>query len=102
MEDEAVKFFFESAFSSLNLVVMSILMAYLLGWQALIGAIFICLLLPNFVGLSYVGAALRLRTAAHSDRRISLMNQVVSGIRTIKAYAWEGEYRKKIQYTRRY
>ena len=65
------------------------------------GVIFLCLLAPYFAGLSYAGAALRLRTAAVSDRRISLMNQVVSGIRAIKTHAWENEYREKIKNTRR-
>jgi len=64
------------------------------------GVIFLCLLAPYFAGLSYAGAALRLRTAAVSDRRISLMNQVV-GIRAIKTHAWENEYREKIKNTRR-
>ncbi|KAL9951147.1 hypothetical protein ACROYT_G043760 [Oculina patagonica] len=102
MEEEAVKWFFVSVFRSLDLVAISILLAYLIGWQALMGAIFLCLLVPYFALLSYVGAALRVRTAALSDRRISLMNQVVSGIRAIKAHAWEDEYRKKINHTRRH
>ena len=53
-----------------------------------------------------LGAVLRkrrtaLRTAAESDQRISLMTQVLSGIRTIKAHAWEDEYREMIKCTRR-
>jgi len=52
--------------------------------------------------LSYAGAALRLRTAAVSDRRISLINQVISGIRAIKTHAWEDEYREKIKNMRKY
>ena len=81
---------------------VAVLIAYLIGWQALMGVIFLCLLLPYFAGLSYAGAALRRRTAAVSDCRISLMNQVVSGIRAIKTHAWEDEYREKIKDTRRY
>ena len=100
MEDATVKRFFFAAFASLKIVVVLVLLAYLIGWQALMGAIFLCLLVPYFVGLSYVSAALRLRTAAMSDRRISLMNQVVSGIRAIKTHAWEDEYRGKITRTR--
>lgn len=101
MEEEAVKWLFLSAFSFLNVVVISILLPYLIGWQALMGAILLCLLVPYFAVLSYAGAALRVRTAAVSDQRLSLMNQVISGIRAIKAHAWEDEYRKKIQHTRR-
>ena len=81
---------------------VAVLIACLIGWQALMGIIFLCLLLPYFAGLSYAGAALRLRTAAVSDCRISLMNQVVSGIRAIKTHAWEDEYRERIKDTRRY
>ena len=60
-----------------------------------------CFLLPYFAVMSYFSAKLRLRTAAVSDQRISLMNQVVSGIRAIKTHAWEDEYREKIKHTRR-
>ena len=81
---------------------VAVLIAYLIGWQALMGVIFLCFLLPYFAGLSYAGAALRLRTATVSDRRISLMNQVISGIRAIKTHAWEDEYRERIKDTRRY
>ena len=51
--------------------------------------------------MSSVNAALCLRSAAESDRRISLTNQVVSGIRAIKARAWEDEFREKIKHTRK-
>ena len=64
--------------------------------------IFLFFLLPYFAGLSSAGASLRLSTAVASDRRISLMSQVVSGIRAIKTHAWEHEYREKIKQIRRY
>ena len=78
-----------------------VLLVYFIGWQALMAVICLCLLVPYFAGLSYVSAALRLRTAAVSDQRISLMSQVISGIRAIKTHAWEDEYREKIKRTRR-
>ncbi len=90
-----------SAFVFFNLVVIAVLLPYLIGWQALMGVIFLCLLVPYFAGLSYLSAALRLCIAAVSDRRIALMNQLVSGIRAIKTHAWEDEYREKIKHTRR-
>ena len=61
----------------------------------------LCLLLPYYAEMSSVNAALRLRSAAESDMRISLTNQVVSGIRGIKARAWEDEFREKIKHTRK-
>ena len=54
-----------------------------------------------FCWISYAGAILRLRTAALSDHRITLIKEVVTGIRAIKTNAWEDEYRKKIKNVRR-
>ena len=85
----------------LELVAVSLLLVYFIGWQALMGVFFLCLLVPYFAGLSFASAELRLRTAVVSDQRISLMNQVVSGIRAIKTRAWEDEYREKISHVRR-
>ena len=101
LEGETVTWIFFGVFSFLKLAVVTVLLVYLFGWQTLMGVFFLCILVPYFAGLSYVSAAMRLRTAAVSDRRISLMNQVVSGIRAIKTHAWEDEYREKIKHTRR-
>lgn len=102
LEGDTIKIFFYGLQSILEVTVVTFLMAFLIGWQSLMGVIFLCLLLPYFAGLSYVGAKLRLRTAVASDRRISLVNQVVSGIRAIKTNAWEDEYREKIKTSRRW
>ncbi len=101
LEGDTVKLFFISFFSVLEMVVTPFLLVYLIGWQTLMGALFLYFLVPYFAGLSYVSGALRLRTAAVTDQRISLMNQVVSGIRAIKTHAWEDEYRTKIKRIRR-
>ena len=87
--------------SSFLLVAIAVLLVYLIGWQSLMGVFFLFFFVPIFAGFSYISAALRLRTAAMSDRRISLMNQVVSGTRAIKTRAWEEEYRTKIKHARR-
>ena len=101
LEDEAVKLAFSGTLTSLELVTITIVLLYLIGWQAVMSVLFLCCLVPYFAGLSTASAKLRLRTAAESDRRISLMNQVVSGIRAIKTHAWEDEYREKIKTVRR-
>ena len=101
MEEDTVMWLYLFIPSCFILVVIAVLLVYLIGWQSLMGVFFICVLVPYFAGSSYISAALRLRTAAVSDIRISLMNQVVSGIRAIKMHAWEDEYRKQIQHTRR-
>jgi len=102
LEEELVKWFFYITLSVIDIAVGTSLLVYFVGWQALMGVIFLCLLPPYFAGLSYAGAALRRRTAKVSDRRISLINQVISGIRAIKVHAWEDQYREKIRNTRRF
>ena len=99
MED--TKWPFLLATATIDVTVVTALLCYLIGWQALMGVFFLILLVPYFGLLSFAAGALRLRTAAVSDRRISLMNEILSGIRTIKTHAWEDEYRKKIKATRR-
>ena len=99
-EDTFIRFFY-APFAFLKIVLTTLLVVFFIGWQALMGVIFLCLLLPYFIALSYAGAALRLRTAAISDLRLSLMNQIVTGIRSIKIHAWEDEYREKVKTTRR-
>ena len=101
LEEDTIKVVFYLATSFIELLVATCVLVYVLGWQALMGVIFLCFLVPYFAALSFAGAALRSRTAALSDRRISLMNQVVSGIRAIKTQAWEDEYREKIKNKRR-
>ena len=101
LEADTVRLFLVMPFSILQLVVISFLLVHFIGWQTSMGIIFLCLLLPYLGGLSSAGAALRSRTAAVSDRRISLINQVISGIRAIKSYAWEKEYKQKIGNIRR-
>ena len=85
----------------LLVTIIGVLLVYFIGWQALMGVTCLVLLIPYFAGLSYVSAVLRLRTTAFSDSRISLLNQVISGIRAIKTHALEDEFRGKIEQVRR-
>ena len=101
LEEETVNFFLLASLAFLEFVLTTFFLVYFIGWQTLMGVIFLYFLLPYFAALSYAGAALRLRTAMASDCRISLINQVVCGIRAIKTHAWEEEYRVKIKNTRR-
>ena len=101
MEEETVKLFFSAAFAVPAYAGAIFLMYNLIGWQAVTGVFFLCILMPYFAVLSYANAKLRLRTATVSDQRISLMNQVVSGIRAVKMHVWEGEYGQKIKHIRR-
>lgn len=84
-----------------DFIVATCLVVYLIGWQTLMGVLFLLFLIPYLVLLSSASAQLRLRTADVSDQRISTINEAVSGIRAIKMHAWEDEYRDEIKTTRR-
>ena len=99
---ENTKWPFRLITASIDLIVVSSLLYYLIGWQALVGMIFLVFLVPCFGLLSSAAGSLRLRTAAVSDRRISMMNEILSGIRDIKINTWEDAYREKIKASRRY
>ena len=101
IEGDTFQLFFEGARSLMELVSVTFLLVNLIGWQAVMGILLLCVLMPYFAGFSYAGAILRLRTAAVSDHRITLIKEVVTGIRAIKTNAWEDEYREKIKNMRR-
>ena len=58
-------------------------------------------LIPCVIEISSVCARLRQQTAEVTDRRISLMNELVTGIRALKTHAWEENYREKVEEVRR-
>lgn len=101
IEGDTFQLFFLGIRSIVELLTVTFFLVYLIGWQAVMGIILLCMCLPYVAGLSYAGAVLRLRTAAVTDHRITLINQVVSGIRAIKSNVWEDEYRGKIKNVRR-
>ena len=65
------------------------------------GGVFLLALVLLSVFLAHVGGKLRKKTAAVTDRRILLMNEVVTAIRAVKTNTWEWIYRDKIIEIRR-
>ena len=96
MEEGTVTLFSSAAFAVPAYAGAIFLIYNLIGWQAATGVFFLGILMLYFAVLSYANTKLRLGTATVSDQRISLMNQVVSGIGTVKMHAWEDEYGQNI------
>ena len=46
-------------------------------------------------------AKLREKAATFTDNRLAVMNEVISGIRAVKMYAWEWNYRDVLYELRR-
>ena len=99
--EQAPIWIFTALMSVLELAAVVALLLYLFGWQSVMGILFLLVLLPCFVVISALCAQLRQETAEVTDRRITLMNELVTGIRALKAHAWEEDYRKKIREVRR-
>lgn len=70
-------------------------------WKTLAGVAFLLALVPYFILNSYFMGKLRRQTALVSDKRIAVMDELLSGIRTVKAHAWEKNYRENVAEIRR-
>ena len=72
-------------------IVHLILMYLLIGVEVFYGFLLIvAVILSQFLAGKCI-TALRDKAAHYTDRRLKLLYDVVSGIRTIKAYGWELE-----------
>ncbi|KAL9954927.1 hypothetical protein ACROYT_G042515 [Oculina patagonica] len=76
-------------------------MVYLIGWQSLMGVLFILATTPFIYTIASLCGKIRRQIAEVSDQRISLMDELVSGIRVLKTHAWENPYREKVKVLRR-
>ena len=54
-----------------------------------------------FVYVSISDSSCRLKSAAVTDQRIKVMNEVITGIRVIKMYAWEYAFERVVTQLRR-
>ena len=77
-------------------VVHLILMYLLIGVEVLYGfLVILAIILSQFLTGKCI-TALRDKAAFYTDQRLKLLYDMVSGIRTIKAYGWELELEKKV------
>ena len=97
----APKAFLRTLVSIIHVFLSMLLMWRYVGWQAVTGlaSYAVCFLLS--LGLAYITGRLRKATAEFTDRRVLLMNEIVSAIRIVKANAWEWIYRNKVAEIRR-
>ena len=87
--------------SLMEIPVAVTLMVYLIGWQSFMGVLLILAAMPYIFIISSVCGKIRRQIAEVSDQRISLMNELLSGIRVLKTHAWEDNYREKVKALRR-
>lgn len=73
---------------------------YLLGWSSIMGLMVIVVTLPinHFNTKRFINVQAKLMKSR--DKRVSLMNEVLQGIRQIKFFAWESNWSKRIMESR--
>ena len=99
--DLATQNLFVSLRSPFDLIILGILLWVLIGWQAITGLIFVLILIPYVLKTTGWVAKLRTRAAQVTDKRLAVMNEIISGIRAVKMYAWEWPYIDKVRQIRR-
>ena len=97
----APRWFFDMISFIIFTPVIIYLFLNLFHWEALSGLLFFLCLVPYFFFVSFVVGKLRRQTAEVTDKRIALMNELVSGVRTVKTQAWEQNYEEKVKGIRR-
>ncbi|KAJ7375443.1 hypothetical protein OS493_002212 [Desmophyllum pertusum] len=100
MDRVAVEFF-RLWLSAFDLLCLTPLMWIVIGWQAVVGLICLLLFSPISAYLSYLSGGFRVMTAEVTDRRLNLLNEVISGIRSVKTNTMEWFYGDKITQIRR-
>lgn len=100
--DLATQNLFASLRSPFDLVILGILLWVLIGWQAVAGLAFALILIPYEAEMTGWVAKLRMQAARVTDKRLAVMNEIVSGIRAVKMYAWEWPYRDAVRMVRKY
>ncbi|KAI8121627.1 putative multidrug resistance-associated protein lethal(2)03659 [Lucilia cuprina] len=71
-----------------------------IGWAAVIGITFMLSFIPLQAWGARKAAFYKKKTLKQTDRRVKLMNEIISGIEVIKMYAWEKSFSKLINSVR--
>ena len=101
IEDLGVSVVFFS-FHFLDIAISLTIIWKLVAWQALLGACFM-LVVAVYGSLSARKTAIWRRHASKLiDNRLEVMKEIVAGIRAVKMYAWEWNFRALVATMRRY
>ncbi|XP_032908320.1 ATP-binding cassette sub-family C member 4 [Catharus ustulatus] len=85
----------------LQAIAVTVLLWMEIGPSCLAGMAVLIILLPVQTGIGRLFSSLRSKTAALTDVRIRTMNEVISGMKIIKMYAWEKSFAELVNGLRR-
>jgi len=92
---------FYFSFAVLDIIASMVLVWYLVVWQALIGACFFLVVIGYGSVAAKKAGRVRKRAAAQTDKRLEIMREIIAGIRVVKMYAWEWNFRDLVAHIRR-
>ncbi|XP_068699858.1 ATP-binding cassette sub-family C member 4-like isoform X2 [Montipora foliosa] len=85
----------------LEIIINLLILWHLNGWKSLVGASFLIVLVAFQMLMARKAANLRKRAATFTDKRLVIMNEIISGIRAVKMHAWEWNFRDIVHDLRR-
>ena len=88
--------------SPFMITVSLVLIGYVFGWSMLIGLLVIICACPCFYTISKLTEKYVKAQTLYKDTRLNLMNEIISGIKIIKMYAWEDSFIKKVLQARKH
>ncbi|CAG5134060.1 unnamed protein product, partial [Candidula unifasciata] len=99
--DQAVIFLHFLWVGPLQALAVLIILWHEIGPSVLAGFFVLLLLIPvqGFMGKLF--SKLRRKTAIHTDERVKVMNEIISGMRVIKMYCWEKPFGDLVEKIRR-
>ncbi|GLG99906.1 Uncharacterized protein GBIM_06279 [Gryllus bimaculatus] len=71
------------------------------GWPAFTGIAAVFVVVPLQAYMGHLSAKFRHKMAVKTDKRVRLMDEIISGIQVIKMYAWEKPFAKLVANARR-
>jgi ABC-type multidrug transport system fused ATPase/permease subunit len=99
--EESVSGLMMALTTPIEILATIILMWIYIGWQSLSGVLYFVFLLIYNLLASKEFAKLRLKVADVTDKRLSVLNDVICGMRAVKMYAWEWSFRDVVTQLRR-
>jgi len=94
--DSACRFFHAGWTAPIQLIVCLVILLTNLGPSALTGFAIFFIMTPIQVWLTRLTLIFRQKTMAFTDKRAKLLQELLSGIKIIKFFAWEDPYLAKI------
>ena len=92
---------FNFPFVALDIIVALALLWCLVAWQALIGVCFFVVVSVYGSLAAHKAGNIRKTAAAQTDKRLEAMKEIIAGIRVVKMYAWEWNFRDLVALIRR-